>query len=90
MRISVLGLVPALALGVAIGGFTQIRADEPSILHAVAADTQFTLSGHGNGHGRGMGQWGAYATPRTTAGPASESSVTTTAEPSWTRCRPPR
>lgn len=60
MRISVLGLVPALALGVAIGGFTQIRADEPSILHAVAADTQFTLSGHGNGHGRGMGQWGAY------------------------------
>ncbi|OYD67556.1 SpoIID/LytB domain-containing protein [Rhodococcus sp. OK302] len=60
MRISVLGLVPALALGIAVGGIGAFQVDEPSIVPAVSADTQFTLSGHGNGHGRGMGQWGAY------------------------------
>ncbi|KJF25099.1 stage II sporulation protein [Rhodococcus sp. ACPA4] len=60
MRISVLGLIPALALGIAVGGIGTLYQDEPSVMPVVSADTQFTLSGHGNGHGRGMGQWGAY------------------------------
>lgn len=60
MRISAFGLIPALALGIAVGGIGTLHANESAIVPVVSADTQFTLSGHGNGHGRGMGQWGAY------------------------------
>lgn len=59
-RVSVWGLIPALALGLGIGGLGRAWTDDPSVRPVVAADTQFTVSGHGNGHGRGMGQWGAY------------------------------
>lgn len=60
LRAAVLGIAPAMALS-AVGAFHL--ANSPSneqVTAVVAADTPFTISGHGNGHGRGMGQWGAY------------------------------
>lgn len=60
MKISILGLIPALGLGIAVGGIGTLHSEGSSVMPVVSADTQFTLSGHGSGHGRGMGQWGAY------------------------------
>lgn len=58
-RVSALGIAPLLVVGAA-GMAVHFRSAEPEIRESVASDTPFTLSGHGNGHGRGMGQWGAY------------------------------
>ncbi|AWK70550.1 stage II sporulation protein [Rhodococcus oxybenzonivorans] len=58
-RVSALGIAPLLVVGAA-GMAVHLRSAEPEIRESVASDTPFTLSGHGNGHGRGMGQWGAY------------------------------
>ncbi|MFZ2176397.1 MAG: SpoIID/LytB domain-containing protein, partial [Rhodococcus sp. (in: high G+C Gram-positive bacteria)] len=60
LRVSALGVAPVLALGAVAGIVIHRSASDTGIRQAVAADTPFTLSGHGNGHGRGMGQWGAY------------------------------
>ncbi|UQE75200.1 SpoIID/LytB domain-containing protein [Gordonia sp. PP30] len=52
-----LGLAPVLlAGGLAAGGGQWIEDAGISL----RADTPITLQGHGNGHGRGMGQWGAF------------------------------
>ncbi|MFF0816257.1 SpoIID/LytB domain-containing protein [Rhodococcus sp. NPDC003318] len=58
-RALALGVAPVLVVGAAVG-VSAIDFTRPGVAPVVAADTPFTLSGHGNGHGRGMGQWGAY------------------------------
>ncbi|QCQ93181.1 SpoIID/LytB domain-containing protein [Rhodococcus sp. SGAir0479] len=63
-RAVAVGLAPALVAGAAVGLFVTQRGDEPAILPAVAAETPIVLSGHGYGHGRGMGQYGAYGYAR--------------------------
>ncbi len=50
---SSLTVTTLLAGALTVTGPTGIAA-------ADAGDTVFTLTGHGNGHGRGMGQYGAY------------------------------
>ncbi|WP_072691361.1 SpoIID/LytB domain-containing protein [Rhodococcus marinonascens] len=60
LRISALGIAPVLIAGAVTGVVVQLRPSGQEVRPAVASDTPFTLSGHGNGHGRGMGQWGAY------------------------------
>ncbi|NLU84800.1 SpoIID/LytB domain-containing protein [Rhodococcus sp. HNM0569] len=52
-----LAAIPALVAGITAAG---VLASGTGVEQAVAADTPFTITGHGNGHGRGMGQWGAY------------------------------
>lgn len=61
LRAAALGIAPTLALGAGVGGvyLANSSSDEP-VSAVVASDTPFTITGHGNGHGRGMGQWGAY------------------------------
>lgn len=61
LRAAALGIAPALALGAALGGVHLANSSsQEQIAAVVAADTPFTITGHGKGHGRGMGQWGAY------------------------------
>jgi SpoIID/LytB domain protein len=43
---------------VALVGVAAVAAPAPAAQAAITGDVQFT--GHGWGHGRGMGQWGAY------------------------------
>lgn len=54
-------MVPALVLGgvLAVGG---VKVTEQTV--TLAAGQELTLIGHGLGHGRGMGQWGAYGYAR--------------------------
>ncbi|MEV0947124.1 SpoIID/LytB domain-containing protein [Rhodococcus sp. NPDC049939] len=60
LRMSALGIAPALVVGAVTGVVAQHQPARQEVRVAVASDTPFTISGHGNGHGRGMGQWGAY------------------------------
>ncbi|QYB01347.1 SpoIID/LytB domain-containing protein [Rhodococcus sp. USK10] len=60
LRASALGIAPVLVVGAVTGVVLQVRSSGQDVRETVASDTPFTLSGHGNGHGRGMGQWGAY------------------------------
>ncbi len=54
-RLTVFALAFSLAVaGVALGAQKRNRQIEP------VTSTTFVISGHGNGHGVGMGQWGAY------------------------------
>ncbi|GAA1482324.1 hypothetical protein GCM10009624_27640 [Gordonia sinesedis] len=62
MSLAALGLAPALlAGGVAV---TAISSSENADGIGLTAGSQVTLIGHGLGHGRGMGQWGAYGYAR--------------------------
>lgn len=58
-RALALGVTPALVVGAAVG-VAAIDFGQADVTPVVAADTPFTITGHGYGHGRGMGQWGAY------------------------------
>src|SRR6478735_9022555 len=60
LRASALGIAPVLVVGAVTGVVVHLRSSGQEVRETVASDTPFTLSGHGNGHGRGMGQWGAY------------------------------
>lgn len=60
LRYSAFAIAPALLIGGAALAFDGIGASNESVAPVVAADTPFTITGHGNGHGRGMGQWGAF------------------------------
>lgn len=59
VRRASLGMVPLFVVcGVATG---LVSGTVPNgITAVVSADTVYTISGRGNGHGRGMGQWGAF------------------------------
>jgi len=48
----------ALLMAVGAAGWVVPRAVEADVSLAVGGEV--TLVGHGNGHGRGMGQWGAF------------------------------
>ncbi|TQF74800.1 SpoIID/LytB domain-containing protein [Rhodococcus spelaei] len=63
-RAVALAVVPALAVGGAVGLVLVEGPAAPAVAPVVAADAPFTLVGHGHGHGRGMGQWGAYGYAR--------------------------
>ncbi|QBJ96684.1 SpoIID/LytB domain-containing protein [Rhodococcus sp. ABRD24] len=69
-RVTAFGLAPALVVGTAVALFAVDRSTGPSIAPVVAADTQYTLNGHGYGHGRGMGQYGAYGYAKNHGWPA--------------------
>lgn len=60
LRAAVLGIAPAMALGAVGSVYLATSPSDAQITAVVASDTPFTIAGHGNGHGRGMGQWGAY------------------------------
>lgn len=61
LTLAAAGLAPLLVAGclVAIGGGTVTTQSV-----ALSAGSDVTLIGHGLGHGRGMGQWGAYGYAR--------------------------
>jgi SpoIID/LytB domain protein len=51
----------ALAIALAVAGAALGAQKRAARLHAAqVTSTTFVLTGHGNGHGVGMGQWGAY------------------------------
>ncbi|WP_084436034.1 SpoIID/LytB domain-containing protein [Aldersonia kunmingensis] len=62
LRRAVLIFVPVMiASGVVVGiSMRPSAAEREGIATVVSADTVFTITGRGNGHGRGMGQWGAF------------------------------
>ncbi|AOW93800.1 stage II sporulation protein [Rhodococcus sp. WMMA185] len=60
LRLSALGIAPAFVAVAVTGVVAQLPSTTPKVRVVVASDAPFTISGHGNGHGRGMGQWGAY------------------------------
>lgn len=60
VRVSTVGLAPALLVGAIVGGIAHVRMAAPAVAATVTAETPYTFSGRGHGHGRGMGQWGAY------------------------------
>ncbi|MGV9709705.1 SpoIID/LytB domain-containing protein [Gordonia sp. NPDC003424] len=61
LSFAAIGLVPALLLGglLTVGGSTETTQRV-----TLSAGSELTLIGHGLGHGRGMGQWGAYGYAR--------------------------
>ena len=54
MRIPRWGFIASTAL------ICALAATGPVFTPVVASDSVFTFVGLGNGHGRGMGQWGAF------------------------------
>ncbi|MCX5042256.1 SpoIID/LytB domain-containing protein [Aldersonia sp. NBC_00410] len=60
LRRAVLAVVPVLVAGGVVAGIAVRSTPSDGIAPAVSADTVFTIAGRGNGHGRGMGQWGAF------------------------------
>ena len=85
-----IGVIPALVAGGLLVG-TGHQTSSADI--ALSASGPVTLIGHGNGHGRGLGQWGAYGYAKrgwsasrilshyyggTTAGKASTPEITVT------------
>ena len=55
-RLSLLAFASCLALS----GVAVAAPSGPSQQQELVASTTFVIRGHGNGHGVGMGQWGAY------------------------------
>ncbi len=56
LSLAALGLVPALLLGALLLVGSPVRSQKVEL----SVGEQITLVGHGLGHGRGMGQWGAF------------------------------
>ncbi|NDZ97318.1 SpoIID/LytB domain-containing protein [Streptomyces sp. SID6673] len=61
MSFAAIGLAPVLIAG---GVMVANEATRSSDDIALTAGSQITLIGHGLGHGRGMGQWGAFGYAR--------------------------
>jgi SpoIID/LytB domain protein len=59
-RRSLAVLAAALAGQLAVGAVAAAPRVEPRLRPAAAATASITLVGHGNGHGIGLSQWGAY------------------------------
>lgn len=57
LSLAAIGVIP----GVLLGGLVAVGApNEISQRITLSAGSELTLTGHGLGHGRGMGQWGAF------------------------------
>lgn len=62
LSFAAIGIAPALIAGglLVVDGSSKTQSDRVTL----SAGQEITLIGHGLGHGRGMGQWGAYGYAR--------------------------